>query len=257
MTIFLVILALISIGFIAYGLFSPLPTARPKRPKKKPLAAEERVYPESEVGLKEQKILKLEKEIGGLRGELEKAKADYQKMQNVEETLKQKEANFKEELAKREEWLAKNEADLKKIKEQDLGWEKKIQEKERQLQEEFSKNVNLSRELEELNAKNKVLDKENKDKFDEIEAMRHKINQLLQENQMHLATVAELKKQAETKEWVSKEEFQRLNEEYTELEKDLEIQEEKLRKQNEEIIRLKNLLKDKELPDKEQSSPPI
>ena len=239
MTILFIIISLASLGLIGYGLFSPADSGERPKPRKK----EDRAAKRPEPAFPAQRTLKLEEEISALRNELEKAKADYLNLQKETEGLRQKESGFKEELAKREEWVAKSEADFTKIKQRDSELDKKFLDKEKELQEEFSKNVQLTRELRESDGKFKALGKEDKAKFEEIEKMRHKIDKLEKEAKEHQATIKKFEKQEEIKEWVPKSDFIKLNEEYSELEKELETHEEKIIKLNEEIARLNILLK--------------
>jgi len=238
-----IIISSVSFGLLLYGLFSPAESETKQRAGKK----EGKGYKEPGEGAG----LKLEETVSSLTAELEKAKADYINIENELGRLKEKEVGFNEELTKREVWVAKSEESLNKIKERNLELEKKFQDKEKELQEEFTKNVDLIRDLRELNEKHKLLEKEDKTKASEIEKMKHKIDKLLKETKDQLATIAAFKKQEEEKEWVPKSEFNKLNEEYTELEKELEAQEEKVAKLNEEIVRLRILLREQEPQEKQ------
>jgi elongation factor G len=204
----------------------------------------------------DQKVLKSEQEISGLTNELERIKADYLNLENEVKILRQKESRFEEELAKRQDWVAKSDESLNKVKERNLELEKKFLEKEKGLQEEFTKNVDLTRDIREINERFKALEGQDKAKDSDIEIMKHKIEKLLKEAKGYQATIAEYKKQEEVKEWVPKSEFNKLNEEYTELEKELEAQEEKITKLNEEIARLRILLSEKPPLEKEQAEQP-
>jgi uncharacterized protein YdcH (DUF465 family) len=73
--------------------------------------------------------------------------------------------------------------------------------------------------------------------------MKHQIEKYNQQIQAHLDAIAELKKKEETSEWVPKAEFHRLNEEYTELEKELEAKEGKIKILAGELMQLKKQLK--------------
>jgi len=242
MVALLAILFSVSISFVVYGLFAPGDSAAPAKPRRRESLPEQ----EREPQVKAEKSSKPEEELSALKSDLEKARAYTSTVQGELASLKEKEATFNAELSKREEWVAKSDEALKKVKERNAELENKFQDKEKELQEEFSKNVDFTRQVRELNEKVKNLEKENKDSSSEIEKMKHRIEKLLSENQEHLGKIKEFKKQEEEKEWVPKKEFNKLNEEYTELEKELEAQEEKIVKLNEEIARLRILLKEEE-----------
>ncbi len=202
-----------------------------------------------EISAKEEKISKLEGQISSLKSELEKARADYANLQKENEVTKKKESELKEELLKREEWVKKSDGQLKKVKEQSADFDKKILIKEKALREEFEKNVDLNRQLREATEQYKLLEKESKGKSDEVQSLKAQIERftkeiLGREKQIreHVETIAVMKKAQEGNEWVSKRDFDRLNEEYNVIEKELEEKEERIKELSEELIKLKNQL---------------
>ncbi len=202
-----------------------------------------------EISAKEEKISKLEGQISSLKSELEKARADYANLQKENEVTKKKESELKEELLKREEWVKKSDGQLKKVKEQSADFDKKILIKEKALREEFEKNVDLNRQLREATEQYKLLEKESKGKSDEVQSLKAQIERftkeiLGREKQIreHVETIAVMKKAQEGNEWVSKRDFDRLNEEYNVIEKELEEKEEQIKELSEELIKLKNQL---------------
>ncbi|MBI4706777.1 MAG: elongation factor G [Candidatus Omnitrophica bacterium] len=136
---------------------------------------------------------------------------------------------------------------LKKVKDENLELRKHFLVKENLLEEEFAKNVNLAKEARLLNEKIAALDKELKEKAEQIEIQKHQIEKYLKENKEQSGIIAQQKKKEESSEWVPKQDFNKLNEEYTELEKDLEARDEKLRIFAEEITHLKQQLADKKI----------
>lgn len=172
--------------------------------------------------LKEKKINLEAGEMGSLKAELEKLKADYAAVSQEAETLKKREADLQAELTRRDEWVDKAEEAHKKTKEEYGGFEKKLTDKEKELQEQFSKNVNLTRQIQEFTQKYQSLEGEHKITSEENQKMKHQIEQLLNENKEQLNTISEFKKQQEDSDWVPKQEFIKLNEEYSQLKKELE-----------------------------------
>ncbi len=186
---------------------------------------------------KNQKIERLESQVASLEGELEKSGVANSELQKELDTLKKSEADFREQLAKREEWVRKAEEAAKKVQDQHVQADTKLNDKDKELQDVFSKNVDLSRQLREAEEKIKSLEKENKKKADEVESQKHKIEKYLQDSKNQEASIAELKKKLKETEWVPKTEFNKLNEEYTELEKELDKKDEQIRIMREERMK--------------------
>lgn len=239
MIILIGIMFLAGIALAVYGLFSSGRTNVPAKSKEKEIVEAK----EQEIYSKEQKILKLQKETDSLKTESEKLKTDYTNLQGELETTKKKELQLTEDLARREDWVNKNEENLKKTKERCAELQKQFFDKERELQDEFTKNVNLNRELRETKERIQLLEKENKDKADQIQTLKYRIEGYIKEVKTHVDTISELKNKDQINEWVPKVEFNKLNEEYTELEKKLEEKDERIKKLTEEIIRMNNRLK--------------
>jgi len=232
-------------GYALYDYFLPEDTGRKEGKQKRQTQAP--VNPE--IAVKEEKISKLEGQISSLKSELEKARADYANLQDEIKIIKKKESELKEELLKREQWVTKSDEQLNKVKEQSADFDKKIRDKEKELQEEFGKNIDLSRQLKEATESYKLLEKESRGKSDEILALKAQIERYTKEIQergrqikAHTETIAAMKKDLEESEWVSKRDFNRLNDEYDEKEKELEEKEERLKELGEELIKLKNQL---------------
>jgi chromosome segregation ATPase len=233
MSILLQILILAGIGMVAYAIFGIFSSK------------------ESKPAPKEDKLQRLEEKITSLTAEAEKVKTDYANLQKEFEITRVKELQLQEELARSKDWVAKSEQILNKAKEENADLKNKFIAKDKELQEEFAKNVNLNKETRDLKEKTLSLEKEIKDKSDQIEAQKHRIEKCAEELRVHLETIAEFKKKDEISEWVPKPEFNKLNEEYSELEKELEEKGERLKTFALEISQLKN-----QLSKKEQSQPP-
>jgi len=179
-------------------------------------------------------------QISTLQAELQKAKEANLLIQKECEVSKKSQAQLEEELARRKEWVAKAEDALKKAKEENILLQKKFADKEKELEENFAKHVNSSKEIRELNEKLASQEADIKDKADQIEAQKHRIEKLNKEFMAQQEIIAELKKKEQISEWVPKQEFIKLNEEYTELEKELETKDERLRILLQELGSLKN-----------------
>jgi len=242
MTVLLGAILIGAIGMIAYsiyGLFFYEETGQ--KIKRKAV-----VYPPrgQDMLAQEQKKQRLEQEVDSLRLELDKARAGYANLEKESETARNKEADFQIELAKRQDWVAKSDEELKKVKEQNLEFKNQLMNKEKEEQDLFSKNVDSNRQIEQLNESLGALEKEGKDKSEQIEIMKHQIEKLRQEAQAHVNTIEEFKKKEQASEWVPKIEFNKLNEEYTQLENELEIKEDKLRVLVDDLLQVKAKLRE-------------
>ncbi len=82
---------------------------------------------------------------------------------------------------------------------------------------------------------------ENKEIKEENQKMKYKIESLLKENKEQFSAIETFKKQQENSQWVSKQDFIKLNEEYTLLEKELEAKENKINSLTREIAELKKI----------------
>ncbi len=241
----MIILAVVGVGIVIYAVyevFSPgksdtLKTKKSENPK----------LPAEDIG-KEQKIQRLLGQVGELKNELNKVNDEYAQVKSGFASAKENETKLSEELRRRVEWVAKTEAELAKIKSEDSDLSGKFAAKEKELQEEFTKNVNLTRMIRE--GKSALDEKEMacRLKEDQIQAQKHQIEEQLKSINEHLTTIAEFKKKEKISEWVPKSEFHRLNEEYSALEKDLEESQAKLKNFAEEIAHLRKEIKPIETP---------
>ncbi len=240
-TIFVVCTLLAAVGLGAYVLLVPEDSGVSSAGEKR------------EAFSKDEKIVKLGSSIDSLQSELEKLKAERTALQQESQTWQKKEWELKAELSRRDEWVAKSEEMLTKAKEEVLDYKNKFGAKEQELQEEFSKNVNLNRDIREANEKIQLLEKDIKEKSDQIEASKHQIDRYAQELKTMSLTVDQFKKKEKISEWVPKQEFNKLNEEYTELEKELDEKDAKTRGLVEELVKLKSqLLSKKHFEDEEE-----
>ena len=218
-------------AYAVFGIFSSGGSEKIKIRREEPL-----------ISFSEQKVQRFTEEIASLTRESEKVKVDYANLQKEFQIIQAKEAQLEEELTRRQEWVAKAEGALNKVKEENSDLKNKFIAKEKELQDEFTKNVNFNKEIRELKDKILSLEKEGKDKTEQLEAQRHKIERYAEEVKGHLETIALFKKKEQISEWVPKQEFNKLNEEYTALEKELEAKEERLKLFAQEIVQLKNQL---------------
>lgn len=235
MNILLQITAFVGVAMVAYALYGILSSGKANtNAETKPASC-----------LPEGLVLKLKEQLLALESELEQLRADYASAKKIIEAAKLKESQWQQEVNRKEEWVAKSEEMLAKVRVENLELKNKFEAKEKELQEQFTKNVNLNKEVKELQEQLPVLEKENREKSDQLEASKHQMERQLNQMQAYQETAASLKKKEEESEWVPKQEFNRLNEEYEKLEKELAAKEGKLRVLVEDMIKLKAKLAEK------------
>lgn len=253
------------VAYAAYGVFtSGEGKEEAKGKQKKGMSPRQ-----SEISSGARKVAGPEEEISILRSQFDKIKTDYANLEKELAATRIKEEQLQAEFNRREDWVSRSEGTLTKVKEENLDLRTKFLEKEKELQEEFRKNVDLNRELREMNLKGQSLETEFKAKSDSFEAKKHELERAAQEIKAHQDTVTEFKKREKISEWVPKEEFNKLNDEYTELEKELEEKEERLKNFAAEIMQLRSQLEARQdtavvpesttelKPPLEQEQPPI
>jgi elongation factor G len=228
--------------FYFYG--ESLAAARSRKLRKVP-ASEDPVQLAQQVTVKNLKISKLEEEIKGLTKQLHELSADYDSTKKELQETRQAQSADQESLSRQKEWVGKNEEILNKIKRESAENKAQLIEKEKELSFEYSKNVDFIRKLREAGSTIQGLEFEGKQKTEEIEKMKHKIESLrkelldrAEEVREHTNTIREMKRQQEQSEWIPKKDFNRLNDEYDQLEKELEEKEEELKKKDEKIKEL-------------------
>jgi elongation factor G len=213
----------IVIGLVWY--FFTTPAADDKNKKKGPV--------------QDTRITKLQEQVSSLTAELEKVNANCVDLQKDLDAARRSETGAKEELLKRKEWYDRNEEEVNKIKKEAIENKDVLFQKERELVEEYSKNVDLGRDLRAAAEQYSKLEDENKAKAEEMEKMRHQISRLqkdlegkINESKELSYTVRKMRKDLEESEWISKKDFNSLNEEYSKLEEELEDRDKTLEKKD-------------------------
>ncbi len=240
MSLAITIVLVLGIAMVTYAVYIVfVPTGSRSKPKKKSGAGD----PMAEF--KEKRIVRLEEEIKTLEATAEKTRSEYEKEQfRFQEAIGKRE-QLEQELKRREDWVATSEEMLNKVKAENTELKNKFVSKEEELQREFTKNVNSVREIRELNDKIRLLEKNIKEQAEQIEIQKHKIEKYLQDIKGHETSIAEFRKKEKLSEWVPKAEFNKLNEEYTELENELDAKDVKLQSFAEEITHLRKQLEEK------------
>ncbi|MDD5108338.1 MAG: hypothetical protein PHC29_02335 [Candidatus Omnitrophica bacterium] len=243
MILALQILAFLGAGMVLYAVFGVFSSPKSEAIKKK--KNENPLLPTVDIG-KEQKIQRLQGQVVDLGILIEKMKSEYAQGNATFMVAKEAELKFSDELKRREEWVAKAEAELTKVKVENTDLSNKFITKEKELQDEFAKNVNFSRQLRELKSALEAKEIACRLKEDQIQAQKHQIEEQLKSIKDYSDTIAEFNRKEKISEWIPKAEFNKLNEEYSQLEKDLEAAQERLKSFAEEIAHFRKEVKKEE-----------
>ena len=254
MTLAMQILVGLGVAIVIYAVFGMLISENSK-PSLKP-KIQDRPLPEQDPG-REQKIQRLQSQIAKLESQLEESRVVSAEEKTGLINIKEKEAEFSVELKRREEWVAKAEAELAKARAENSDLNNKFIAKENELQEEFTKNVNLTRQMREIKSALEEQEAACRTKEDQLQAQIHQSENQLKSIKEYSSTIAEFNRKEKISEWVPKQEFNQLNDEYTKLEKELEENQERLKNFAAEIAHLRQVSKPAEenIENKEKETP--
>ncbi len=173
---------------------------------------------------------------------LEKIKVRSSVMKKELENLKKKEAELREKDKQSKKWLTYQQKLLKKEKGPERELRKSLLDKEKQLEQEFTKNVNLKRDVSDAHREVKLLEGNIKSLKDERGALEKKIKsadermvKVVGDLRAQKEEVAKLRKREKESGWVSKEEYNSLVEEKEELKQHLEISKKEVELRSKEI----------------------
>lgn len=260
MIIFASILISAAIILVVYSFNSEDAKDARKKAKEKTRsrAAEKRILnlTEKSQALK-QKVFGYKTEVAAL----EKVKACSSAMQKELKSLRKKEAELLEQNKQNKKWLDHQQNILKKEKDPEWEARKKILDKESQLEQEFTKNVNLKREISEAQREIKSLEKDVKELKDEKAALEKKIKSAderiisgVGDLRAQKEEVAKLKEKERESEWVSKKDYNVLIEKCEELKQHLEIskkeaelRDKEIEEKDKERMRLAHQLKEQDI----------
>ncbi len=241
MTILIILLVVGAVSIAAYSIFGSSSTDQPTKVKSAQKTTS--IEKDEDVSVSIADVDELKNTINTQLLELDKLKTDYSTNQKELAAAKDKEKELGEGLQKKEEWLIRSEKMIKKAKEETVVFKDKFSVKEKEVHDIFEKNINLTKQVRQDEEKIASLIEESKEKNEQFQIQKHKIEKLTSQIKEQSYAIVEYKKKEKINEWVPKAEFNKLNEEYTELEKALEQLEEKLEKYTHEIVQLKIQLK--------------
>jgi hypothetical protein len=212
-----ILLIILATGVIIYAVLETLKSPKNELDKKK-VVVHQGALALSDLELKN---TRLQRRIVVLENELAHKKLPKIIENDQDFSVKETQQNLSHEIKRREEWLAKAEAELAKIKAENIVLTNRFIAKEKELNEEFAKDVDISRQLRELKAAFDAKEIACRLKEDQVQAQKHQIESQLKVINEQLASIAEFQRKEKISEWVPKVEFNELYRKYLSLEKQI------------------------------------
>jgi len=212
------------------------------------------------------RIENLEAELKALEAELETAKNEHRTAHGeisakFSESQKS-ESELRLELERQKKFSETDQTNLEQSKARIIEFEARLQQKDAELQKEFEKNINFSKENRLLSEKLAKLESEHKPLLEERDILKNQVNKLNLEIKAHLAAINELKERQGKSSFVSREEYDyvkntlaRVDDQLTAKTKELDFTETKLRKALEQLVDLEMKMKDIPAPKTEVLPP--
>jgi len=213
-----IFLALLMLGGLGGGLYMLL---YPSGEKGKVPDIQKEDY-EATIRRLQDKISSLKENVSSLNNKL---KTIGENTKNLEKQLQEKDkekAELEKLIEKQKKWEELGTKDTEKIKQQAVEFKDKLQGKELELEKKFSENVKLTKERKELSDNIEALTKSNNEKEEEIRVLKFKLKDYLSKLQEQTKTTHGLKRKLEQSDWVTKDEYKELKENFDSLEKEIE-----------------------------------
>jgi len=241
MTIVLIILLVGLISLIAYALYTMGFLQEPSKRKVKIAEGKSQQEKNSEI---------FNKQLNSLRQELEKLRVEHAASAKEAERAKRNEEELQEQLLKQKEWAQADKDKFEKNTFQNVELRNELIKREKGLKDEFSKNVALGKDVRDLSERVQELDKEKRERFDEAMAFKAHLEKSKEEIVKHLKTIGEFKKKEEKSEFISKDIYSKLKqdydkllkeytEEYAKIEKELDAKEKQVLQWKAEQVKVK------------------
>jgi len=223
MTVVLTILLLVLVSFIIYALYT-MGFLQELQVKKKG-------KDKGQIVSQGQDTIILNKQINSSKKALEKQQIEYVALKKEADRAQRNELELQEKLLKQKEWTESDKNRQDRAVEQNIQLKNELVEKEKELKKEFTKNVDFNKEVRDLKQKVKEFEEDKKEKFNEIMALKAHIDKYGQQIQGHLKTIENFKIKEEKSEFISKDIYNKLKEDYDKLLKEYTDEYAKLEKE--------------------------
>ncbi len=238
-----ILLSLSIVLGVYYFIFDNSGTKKDKPSRKKKLNIDQQniLILNAQIKVLKNQILRLKTE----NESLEKIKRQAADLKQGLSELKKKEKDLNDEIKRNKKWL-ENQKDIQKKDRQPIAELRiKFLNKEKELEKEFSKNVNFKRNLDELQKNIEEMETKLKESADNRLYLQNKIDKLteniqsaVKQTNTHARTIAQMQEKEENSEWVSKSDYNVLNDFVEELKHVLEIKNKEIEIKGKEIERV-------------------
>ncbi|MDD5618124.1 MAG: hypothetical protein PHG69_03440, partial [Candidatus Omnitrophica bacterium] len=165
----------------------------------------------------EDEIIKLNKQLNSLRKELDKLQVESAAYKKEAERAQRNEMELQEQLLKHKEWTSADKERLERIESQNTETRSEFIKRESELKDEFTKNISLTKEAAVLKKTIQELEEDKKAKLNEIMAFRARVDKYEEDIKKHLKTITEYKIREEKSEFINKDIYNKLKEDYDKL----------------------------------------
>ena len=248
------VLIALFISGIALVFFSLAQEVRPRRKKKKRSSDEPVTDPR--VHNLEKKREHLEGRIDQMGKELDDTRASREQTAKEIAEVRKREEELQEEIARHKKWVENNNDLMDRLKEQAAGLEENNKKKDLELQKEFARNVEFSKELRDAHQAIAEFEAAKKGLEDQLSLYKRRVETAAETSQQQVRKISEFEAKEKNSEWVTKGEYVRLRDEFESLKKsweinkkELELKDKKLQKAIEQIVHLEYQAKNKTAPD--------
>lgn len=185
--------------------------------------------------------LRIERQINSLHKELDRLRLENATLTKELSRTQKGELDLKEQVLREQEWSKSDKERLQRLSEKVAEFQNKLVEKEEEAKTGFSKNVDLGKGLRDAQGRIQLLESEADHNTKEIVALNAQVEKYSKIAKQHLEELNVFKKKQAESEFISKDEYNKLQkeydrlmreyaDEYAALEKELEIKTKQLEK---------------------------
>lgn len=185
------------------------------------------------------KLESLKSDLNSVTKELKNTHKNITQLQAKLETETKQRQELESTLKRKKKWSQYDDKEMQKIKDQNIDLKKSLVDKDKDLEEKLSANVKLTREIRQLEEDIKQLKTTNDRQEIEIISLNEKIKDYSGKIPEYTKTINELRNKLAKSEWVARDEYDALKEEFGILEEEIENKKKYLLSKDEEINRLK------------------
>jgi len=234
MEFILAVLVLAGVGLSLYAVNQPNPKKRKQKVDKENLKQTVQNLREHGEKLKEQ--------LSGLNAKLELADKDIDEKTKKIALLSKKNSELETAISKEKEWEEKEKKQVEKLYNQLAELKQRIIDKDIELEREFSKNIKIKSENSDLQSDISDLTNKSFEKDKEIRILTDRLDTVLKSEQAVKSKLNDALRKMEQSDWVSRDEYHALEEEFEILKGDLDYRGKQLEHRDSLVDELKKTI---------------